>query len=145
MRSADQIRAKLSIGRMAERLSGNREPGPAVVFFHGGGFVIGNIETHDGLCRMMANEGGMRVISVDYRLAPENKYPAAIDDAFAALTWVSANAKVADVNGGGTVTGYSLGMSFAAGESDSATDCPRHTGHLIVCSRAWARSCYSRR
>ena len=65
---------------------------PALVFFHGGGFVIGNIDTHDGLCRMLANEAGVRVVSVDYRLAPENKYPAAIEDAYAALTFVETNA-----------------------------------------------------
>jgi acetyl esterase len=65
---------------------------PALLFFHGGGFVIGNIDTHDGLCRVIANEAGVRVIAVDYRLAPEHKYPAAIDDAYAALTYVEANA-----------------------------------------------------
>jgi acetyl esterase len=65
---------------------------PALLFFHGGGFVIGNIDTHDGLCRIIANEAGVRVIAVDYRLAPEHKYPAAIDDAYAALTYVEANA-----------------------------------------------------
>jgi acetyl esterase len=65
---------------------------PALLFFHGGGFVIGNIDTHDGLCRIIANEAGVRVIAVDYRLAPEHKYPAAIEDAYAALTYVEANA-----------------------------------------------------
>jgi acetyl esterase len=65
---------------------------PALLFFHGGGFVIGNIDTHDGLCRMIANEAGVRVIAVDYRLAPEHKYPAAIEDAYAALSFVEANA-----------------------------------------------------
>jgi acetyl esterase len=58
---------------------------PALVFFHGGGWVIGNIDTHDGLCRMFANEAGVTVISVDYRLAPEHKFPAAIEDAYAAV------------------------------------------------------------
>ena len=65
---------------------------PALLFFHGGGFVIGNIDTHDGLCRMIANEAGVRVIAVDYRLAPEHKYPAAIEDGYAALKFVEANA-----------------------------------------------------
>jgi acetyl esterase len=65
---------------------------PALLFFHGGGFVIGNIDTHDGLCRILANEAGVRVIAVDYRLAPEHKYPAAIEDAYAALAYVEANA-----------------------------------------------------
>ncbi|MGD0865032.1 MAG: alpha/beta hydrolase [Rhizomicrobium sp.] len=65
---------------------------PALVFFHGGGWVIGNIDTHDGLCRMFANEAGVTVISVEYRLAPEHKFPAAIEDAYAAVTWIEANA-----------------------------------------------------
>jgi len=65
---------------------------PTLVFFHGGGFVIGDLDTHDGLCRMIANEAGIRVIAVDYRLAPEHKYPAAVEDAFAALAFVEANA-----------------------------------------------------
>ncbi|HLY06872.1 MAG TPA: alpha/beta hydrolase [Rhizomicrobium sp.] len=66
---------------------------PALLFFHGGGFVIGNLDTHDGLCRVLCRESGARVIAVDYRLAPEHKFPAAVDDAYAALTWVVANAE----------------------------------------------------
>jgi acetyl esterase/lipase len=65
-------------------------PLPALIFFHGGAGVFCSIETHDGLCRILANESGCRVISVGYRLAPENKFPAAIDDACAATAWVFA-------------------------------------------------------
>ncbi len=65
---------------------------PTLVFYHGGGFVIGDLDTHDGLCRMLANDAGVRVIAVDYRRAPEAKFPAAVEDAFAALTWIAANA-----------------------------------------------------
>lgn len=67
-------------------------PLPVLVFFHGGGFVIGNLDTHDGLCRVLCRESGARVIAVDYRLAPEHKFPAAVDDAYAALCWIAANA-----------------------------------------------------
>ncbi|MFD8500027.1 alpha/beta hydrolase [Amycolatopsis sp. NPDC059657] len=70
---------------------GHAEPGPALVFFHGGGFVLGSIDTHDGACRYLASEAGVRVISVDYRLAPENRFPAAVEDALAAFEHVSAN------------------------------------------------------
>jgi acetyl esterase len=65
---------------------------PAMVFFHGGGFVIGSLETHDGLCRMLANMSGCRIISIDYRLSPEHPFPAAVEDAFAAAEWVASNA-----------------------------------------------------
>lgn len=65
---------------------------PTLIFFHGGGFVIGDLETHDGICRILANEAGARVIAVDYRCAPEHKYPAAVEDALAALNWIENNA-----------------------------------------------------
>jgi len=61
---------------------------PALIYFHGGTGVFCSIETHDGLCRILANESGCRVISIGYRLAPENKFPAAIEDACAATEWV---------------------------------------------------------
>ena len=66
---------------------------PALVYFHGGGFVFGNLDTHDAVCRAIAKESGAVVISVDYRLAPENKFPAAVDDSYAATAWVAANAE----------------------------------------------------
>jgi len=68
------------------------EPLPVLVYFHGGGFVIGDLDTHDSLCRSLANESGARVISVEYRLAPENRFPAAVDDCFAAVKWLEENA-----------------------------------------------------
>ena len=66
---------------------------PALVYFHGGGFVFGNLDSHDAVCRALAKESGAVVIAVDYRLAPENKFPAAVDDAHAATVWVEANAE----------------------------------------------------
>jgi len=66
---------------------------PALIYFHGGGWVIGSLESHDGVCRGLANGAGCTVISVDYRLAPEHKFPAAIEDAIAAADWIAENAK----------------------------------------------------
>ncbi|WP_133648847.1 alpha/beta hydrolase [Paraburkholderia flava] len=68
------------------------EPLPALVYFHGGGFTVGSVDTHDALCRMFARDAGCAVLSVDYRLAPEHRFPTAVDDAFDALSWLHANA-----------------------------------------------------
>jgi acetyl esterase len=71
---------------------GGGDARPLVLYFHGGGWVIGNIETHDGVCRDLAFDSGTVIVSVDYRLAPEHRFPAAVDDCFAALEWVHAHA-----------------------------------------------------
>ena len=68
------------------------EPLPCIVYFHGGAWIFGNLDTHDCMCRMLANESGCRVVSIDYRLAPENRFPAGLEDAYAATEWVATNA-----------------------------------------------------
>lgn len=67
-------------------------PGPGILFFHGGGFVIGDLESHDMLCKRLAEGARCRVLSVDYRLAPEHKFPAAHEDALAVWRWVQDHA-----------------------------------------------------
>ncbi len=88
---------------------------PAVVYYHGGGFVIGSLDTHDRECRRLAARSGAVVVSVDYRLAPEHRFPAAVDDAWAALTWVRDNAEELDIDPERlVVAGDSAGGNLAA-------------------------------
>jgi acetyl esterase len=67
-------------------------PHPLLVFFHGGGFVLGDLDTHDAPCRLLCRHGGMHVLSIDYRRAPEHPFPAGLNDAVAALRWAQAHA-----------------------------------------------------
>jgi acetyl esterase len=96
-----------------------RTPGstvaPLLVFFHGGGFVVGDLESHDGLCRMICKDAAIHVLSVDYRLAPEHKAPAAVEDCVAAYQWALGHAAElgADVSRIG-VGGDSAGGNLAA-------------------------------
>ena len=73
------------------RPEGRNEPG-GLVYFHGGGHVIGSIETHDAVARALCKESGCLIMSVDYRMGPEHKFPAAVEDGFAAVTWLAGNA-----------------------------------------------------
>lgn len=70
----------------------NGDGAPLLVFYHGGAMVVGDLETHDDACRLICRDGGLHVLSVDYRLAPEHKAPASVDDAFAAFNWALDNA-----------------------------------------------------
>ncbi len=65
---------------------------PALVYYHGGGHTIGDLDTHDTLCREICNQSGCAVFSIDYRLGPEHKFPAAVEDSFAALQWIAGHA-----------------------------------------------------
>lgn len=108
---------------------------PCLVFFHGGGWVIGNLDTHDVVCRMLAHEGELIVISVDYRLAPEHKFPAAADDAITATRWVSANAKQLGVDAAQLlVGGDSAGGNLAAVVALAARDGggPKLAGQVLI-------------
>jgi acetyl esterase len=88
---------------------------PTLVYFHGGGFVAGSLQSHDGLCRLFTAEGGFKVIALDYRLAPEHPWPAAVDDAWAALQWIEENASDLGVDAGRiAVGGDSAGGMLAA-------------------------------
>ena len=88
---------------------------PCLVFLHGGGWVIGDLESHDRVCRALANRARICVVAVDYRLAPEHRFPAALDDSTAALQWVKDNAQVLSIAPGRIgVGGDSAGGNLAA-------------------------------
>jgi acetyl esterase len=90
-------------------------PMPGLVFLHGGGWVRGSLQTHDVLCRALANDVGCVVVSVDYRMAPEHKFPAAIDDCFAATQWIAEHASELDIDPGRiAVAGDSAGGNLTA-------------------------------
>lgn len=64
---------------------------PTLLYFHGGGFVLGSLDSHDAMCRYICAKSGVQILAVDYRLAPEHKFPAALDDALAASHWLMSN------------------------------------------------------
>jgi acetyl esterase len=96
---------------------------PLTVYFHGGGWVIGTIETHDATCRMLARESGAAVLSIGYRLAPEHPYPAAADDCFEATCWAATHADQLGIDGARVaVAGDSAGGNLAAAVAIMARD-----------------------
>ncbi len=96
---------------------------PATVYYHGGGFVLGDLESHDSLCRYLAVRAGCTIVSVDYRLAPEHPFPAAVDDGCAAFEWVRENASALNVDASRiAVAGDSAGGNLAAVVSQAMRD-----------------------
>ncbi|MEU5092742.1 alpha/beta hydrolase, partial [Streptomyces sp. NPDC021356] len=108
---------------------------PVVVFFHGGGWVLCGLDTHDGLCRELAARTGAVVVSVDYRLAPEHRFPCAAEDAYAAASWVAAHAARLGWDPGRlAVAGDSSGGNLAAAATLMARDRggPAIAAHLLA-------------
>ncbi|MGY2701553.1 alpha/beta hydrolase [Nocardioides sp. HB32] len=108
----------LVVGDLPARLytpATSRGSGPLLLFFHGGGFMYGDLDSHDAACRFLADRSGVRVLAVDYRLAPEHPFPAAYDDALAAHRWlVDHAAEVGADPGRLAVGGDSAGGNLAA-------------------------------
>ena len=108
---------------------------PCLVFFHGGGWVIGDLDSHDVVCRKLADQGELIVISVDYRLAPEHKFPAAVDDAIRATKWIAGNAKSLGIDAGRLIVGGdSAGGNLAAVVAISVRDGngPAIAGQVLI-------------
>jgi acetyl esterase len=89
-------------------------PRPLLLFWHGGGFVVGDLDTHDAPCRMLCRHAGVHVLSVEYRLAPEHAFPAYLDDAHAAYAWAREHARELGADGRLVVGGDSAGGNIAA-------------------------------
>jgi acetyl esterase/lipase len=108
---------------------------PVVLFFHGGGFVVGDLDTHDGTCRQHAVGASAVVVSVEYRLAPEHPYPAAIDDAWAATQWVAKHASEIGADASRlAVAGDSAGGNISAVIAQRSRD---NAGPPIVFQLLW--------
>jgi len=113
----------------------SKGPHPMVVYFHGGGFVIGNLDTDDAFCRELCVQSGAIIISVNYRHAPEARFPAAVDDGFAAVQWIADNARaLGGIPGQLAVSGWSAGANMAAVVCQQARNAggPALAGQLLV-------------
>jgi acetyl esterase len=103
----------------------SRAPGPVVVFFHGGGFVLGDLDTHEPFCAEMARQIDLPVVAVDYRLAPEHPWPAGVEDSIAATRWIAGSPEALGRKVTGLVTcGDSAGGNFAIVVSLALRDAP---------------------
>jgi len=110
---------------------------PALVYYHGGGWTIGDLDTHDVLCRQLALQAGCVVVAVDYRLGPERRFPAAVDDCVAATRWVHEQAKALGIDGtrmaiGGDSAGGNLAAVTALALRDGQAAGPQPRLQLLI-------------
>lgn len=108
-----QVPARDGASLRARLYADSHERLPILLYLHGGGFTIGNLETHDSLCRQLALHSGAAVLALDYRLAPEHRFPAAVHDAWDALRWMAAE--------GGTKLGLDARRLAVGGDSAGGT------------------------
>lgn len=127
---AKDLKVAGAAGEIPARLytpAGAADPSGLLVYFHGGGFVIGDLETHDGHCRRLAAGSGCRVLAVDYRLAPEHPFPAGHDDALAATRWAFDHAAELGADPARiAVGGDSAGGNLAASVANDLKEDPAH-------------------
>lgn len=120
--------------RVYTPLAAAAAPAPGLMYFHGGGFVCGSLDTHDGIARALANACGARVISIGYRLAPEHPFPAAIEDGCAAARWVAQRASELDLDPSRlAVGGDSAGATLATVVCQMTTDSVRWALQVLLC------------
>jgi acetyl esterase len=135
--------------RIYTPLDAGSNPLPGLIYFHGGGLVAGTVATHDPIARALAASGACRVVSVEYRLAPEHPFPAALDDALAAVTHIGARAAEFGIDGSRLgVCGDSAGGTLAAAtvQAVARIGTPRLALQLLICPILdYSRSTVSRR
>jgi acetyl esterase/lipase len=119
-RDVESLILSSGVGVRLHRPAGASRPGPALLWIHGGGYVVGTARQDDDLCRRFARELGVTVAAVDYRLAPEHPYPAPLEDCYAALTWLAALPAVDPARV--AIGGASAGGGLAAGLALLARD-----------------------
>ena len=120
-------------GDLRTRMYHGREDCPLIIFFHGGGWVIGDIDTHDPFCRSLAEISGCTLMSIDYRLAPEHPFPAAHNDCLAATRWILDNLNtLAPNNGLAVLAGDSAGGNLTACTIASLPLEPRIAGSIMI-------------
>ena len=110
-------------------------PAPCLIYIHGGGWVICNLDTHDGVCRRLAQAGGFLVASIDYRLAPEHKFPAGLEDCLAAVRWLAAHGGAFGIDSSRlAIGGDSAGANLALATLLSLRDAGQHplTAGLLI-------------
>lgn len=144
-----------SIANLNLRIGGGRElaarryactdaPLPGIVFFHGGGFVFGDLDTHDAMCRSLAAASGAAVIAIDYRRAPEHPFPAALEDGIAAVTALQRDPTAARLRRGAlALSGESAGGHIAIGAAIAARDAGVGLAHLALLYPVIEPSCDS--
>ncbi len=116
------VKIKLKDRYLNARMYDDYNSESAIIYYHGGGFVFGNIESYDNLCRLISKESKLKVISIEYRLAPENKFPAALDDAFDSFHYIDKNRDEFKIKNKICVAGDSAGANLAAALSLKSRD-----------------------
>jgi acetyl esterase len=137
---ADAGHGKIPLRHFRPKGHPENELVPALLYFHGGGWVIGDLDTHDVTCRQLAEASGCAVLSVNYRKAPEHRFPAAIDDAYAIATWLTAHGGSLRIDGhrlavGGDSAGGSLAAALALMARDalaSSKNAPSFRLQLLI-------------
>ena len=133
--------------RLYKPLSAAAGPLPVLVYFHGGGWTMGDLDTHDVLCRQLCQGAGVAVVSVDYRMGPEHRFPAAVDDSIAATHWVRAQASALGLDAkrvavGGDSAGGNLSavVALALRDAAGAADLPPLAFQLLIYPATDARA-----